>query len=115
MTDYHVNYQTEGTFTPDELIAGGITPPSLKVTVLTGQNLVRGSVLGKITASGKYILSLSGAVDGSEVPDVILAHDVDATAADQEAMAYTGGIFNADSVTWGGRPYPGQCSRGLAG
>jgi hypothetical protein len=88
-------------FTPDRLIAGDEEILSRKVTILTGQTLVRGAVLGKITASGKYILSLSGASDGSEVPDAVLAQDVDATAADKEAMAYFTGRFNQDALTIG--------------
>jgi hypothetical protein len=33
--------------------------------------LPRGALLGKITASGKYVLSLAAANDGSQVPDAV--------------------------------------------
>lgn len=51
--------------------------------------------------SGKYKLSATAATDGSNVPDLVLAHDVDATAEDKEAMAYYAGHFNANAVTLG--------------
>ena len=58
-------------------------------------------MLGKITASGKYLLSLSAASDGSQTPDLILAEDVDATAADVKALAYARGDFAAAALTLG--------------
>lgn len=88
-------------YTPDKLLAGDMPLAAKKVTILTGQNLTRGAVLGKITSGGKYILSLSAAVDGSQTPDAILAHDVDATAADKEAEVYTRGDFNENALTIG--------------
>ena len=90
------------TYNPDRLVAGdpGQALPR-KITLITGQNLVRGAVLGKITASGKYNLSLSAAVDGSQTPDAILAEDCDATAADKETVAYFTGPFNQSRVTLG--------------
>jgi hypothetical protein len=51
--------------------------------------------------SGKYVLSLAAAADGSQVPDAILAHDCDATSADKDTVAYKGGWFNAGRVTYG--------------
>ena len=100
MSDYLASRTTE-TFSPDNLIAG---PADLivsrKVTIDAGV-LARGAVLGKITAGGKYILSASAAVDGSQVPDAILAHAVDATAADQEAMVYMRGDFAEGALVLG--------------
>lgn len=89
-------------FTPDRLIAGPqIGVIARQITLITGQNLTRGAVLGKITASGKYNLSLSAAVDGSQTPDLILAEDTDATAADKETIAYEAGVFNTNALTLG--------------
>ena len=89
-------------YDPDRLLAGNAhLLVGEKVTIITGQNLTRGAVLGKITASSKYNLSLSAAVDGSEVPDLILAEDCDATAADKEALAYSRGDFNQNALTIG--------------
>jgi hypothetical protein len=46
-----------------------------------GQQLLRGSVLGAITASGKLILSLNAAADGSQNAMAILCEDLDTTVA----------------------------------
>ena len=96
------NFQTEGTYTPDNLLAGNAhLLVARKVTVLAGQVLPRGAVLGTITASGKTILSLAAAADGSQTPDLILAEAVDATGADATALAYARGDFNAGALTLG--------------
>lgn len=96
------NFQTEGTYTPDSLLAGNAhLLVARKVTVLADQVLPRGAVLGAITASGKYVLSASAATDGSQTPDLILAEAVDATGGDASALAYERGDFNALAVTLG--------------
>lgn len=95
------SFGTEGTYTPDSLHAGDFPIRTRKVTIITGQNVVRGAVLGRITASGKYNLSLSAAGDGSQTPIAILAEDVDATAADKEAVVYISGDFNSTALTLG--------------
>lgn len=100
---YQATLQTEGTYTPDSLIAGNAhLLIGRKITVASGAGiLARGTVLGKITASGKYLKSASGASDGSQTPDLILAEDVDATSADAEALAYARGDFNSNALTLG--------------
>ena len=91
----------ETTFTPDNLIGGdAINAVTESIVVDTGV-LARGSLLGKITATGKYILSASAATDGSEVPAAILAEDVDASSADVTTVAYLSGEFNATAMTFG--------------
>ena len=72
-----------------------------KVTILSGQNIVAGTVLGKITATGKYITSLSAAVDGSQTPDFLAGTDVDATSGDKETIVYETGTFVATALTLG--------------
>lgn len=52
------------------------------VTVISGQDLAAGTVLGKITASGKHTLHNNAASDGSENAVAVLYADVDASAAD---------------------------------
>ncbi len=89
-------------YTPDRLIADDADALIGKgVTLITGQNLQRGAVLGRITASGKYTLALSAAADGSQVPSVILAQDCDATAGDTPAVAYFQGTFNSSALIIG--------------
>lgn len=51
--------------------------------------------------SGKYIKSLSAAVNGSQTPDCVLAEDADATSADAEALVFETGYFNANAITLG--------------
>jgi hypothetical protein len=86
------------TFTPDKLLAGDYPAVTDVVTILTGQVLTRGALLGKITATGKHILCDSAAVDGSAAPVAILAEDADATAADVQATVYLSGAFNQSAV-----------------
>ena len=71
-------------------------------TIAAGQNLQRGAVLGRITASGKYVLALSAAEDGSNTPRAILAEDVDASAADAAGtQTYRTGHFKPEHLTFG--------------
>ena len=56
------------------------------VTLISGQDLEAGSVLGKITASSKYTLMVPGAGDGSEVAAAILWDTVDASLADKTVV-----------------------------
>jgi hypothetical protein len=89
------------TFTPDKLIAGDYPVVTDIVTIDTGV-LVRGTLLGKITTGGKYVLCNSANADGSQNPVAILAEDVDATSADVNATVYLSGAFNQAAVTFGG-------------
>lgn len=193
------NFATSGTYAPDYLIAGDADDLiARKIIILSGQNLTRGAVLGKITVgtiaagtvtfagtgngtctkatpaysaaaqagnysvvcvekttdsgtflvtrpdgsqdgtatvgvaytgqvkftiadgatdfsagdtftipvtvaagSGKYVLSLAAATDGSQIPDLILAEDADATSADYPALAYARGDFITQALTIG--------------
>jgi|SaaInlV_120m_DNA_4_1040238.scaffolds.fasta_scaffold47676_2 hypothetical protein len=93
---------TSTIYSPDRLVGNNAhLLVGQKVTILTGQVLSRGALLGKITASGKHILSLSAAGDGSQTADLILAEDVDATAADVVTLAYSRGDFDESAVTYG--------------
>jgi hypothetical protein len=95
------SFQNEGTFIPDALFAGDFERVTDSITLIDGQNLSRGAVLGKITASGKYTLSLAAAEDGSEVPCAILAADTDASEGDVTTAIYHTGVFNQDALTFG--------------
>ena len=52
------------------------------VTLLAGTAYPVGSVLGRITASGKYKLATSGGSDGAQTAGAVLLYAVDATLAD---------------------------------
>jgi hypothetical protein len=57
------------------------------VTVLSGEVLDAGAVLGRVTASGKYKELDPAGADGSEAAAAILYDAVDASAADAEGVA----------------------------
>lgn len=64
------------------------------VTLKAGTNYALGSVLGKITASGKYRLSPAAAVtgdEGAEAAVAVLIQAVDATAADKTGLVVARG------------------------
>ena len=94
---------TLGSVDPNDIFAATKPDPvSEGVTIASGSGvLVRGTVLGKITASGKYTTSLSAASDGSQTPYRILGEDVDATSADMKAPAFLAGNFRSDMLTIG--------------
>lgn len=92
------------TYTPDRLLAGCCCSVTDQVTLVSGAGaLKRGTLLGKITASGKYVTCDSGGTDdGRRVPSCILAQDTDATSADKVAPVYLSGEFNSNAVIFGG-------------
>ena len=53
-------------------------------------NLGTGTVLGKITASGKYKRHVNGATDGTETACAVLLSPADASAADAKCVILTG-------------------------
>ena len=55
-----------------------------RVTVAAGQNLPLGTVLGIVTASGKYKQTDPSAEDGSQVAAGVLLQTCDATLADRD-------------------------------
>jgi len=95
-------YRTSESFAPDGLIGGDYPRVCQPVTIASGAGVLkRGTVLGKITASGKSVKSASASADGSQVPDTILAQDVDATSADIAATAYASGEFVESALILG--------------
>jgi head decoration protein D len=65
-----------------------------------------GTVLGKITASGKYAAHDPAAVDGTETAVAVLWGKADATAADVDAVVLLRGpaIVNANDLVFVGTP-----------
>ena len=58
------------------------------ITIATGAGVIApGTVLGKVTASGKYVASAVGASDGSQNPTAIPIYGADATSADVDVAA----------------------------
>jgi hypothetical protein len=83
------------------------------ITLLAGMPYPIGSVLGKITASGKYKLATSGGADGAQTAVAVLLYGVDATQADAQgivvargpsivsrpALAYDASVNDAAKIT----------------
>lgn len=89
--------------TYDELIGGtAITPMTANVTIAkldAEAVLKRGTLLGVVTASGKYAVVDSTASTGEQVADAVLAYDVAVgTTDDVVATVYTRGLFNASKL-----------------
>ena len=88
------------------------TKPVFEVyTILCGQTLPAGAVLGRITASGKLQLAVAAAGDGSQVPMAVLQENLATFAADGVtpldmtlSVAVTG-YFNAAALYFGRRRF----------
>ena len=61
------------------------------ITLLAGMPYPVGSVLGKITASGKYKLATIGGTDGAQTAVAVLLYAVDATLADAQGIVVSRG------------------------
>lgn len=74
-----------------------------KVTIAAAAAaMVAGTVVGKITASGKYTIYANGASDGTEVAAGILLYDVPDSASDQEAVIIERlAAVKATKLNWG--------------
>lgn len=71
------------------------------VTILSGQNLEAGAVLGQVTASGKFVALDPAGLDGSESATAILHNAVDASAGDAEGVAVVRmAEVNAAELVW---------------
>lgn len=89
-------------YTPDNLLAGLTQIVTENMVLAQGQKLVRGTVVGRITVSGKATLATAAATDGSQVPYGILADFYDASLADVgNAAVHVKGEFNENAITLG--------------
>lgn len=79
------NVITEGRRTAEFLISEANGHRSREQVTVTGGAYASGTVLGKITASGKYTIYDPAAEDGSETAIAVLYAAVDASTADQRA------------------------------
>lgn len=114
-TNLQPAFANAGTHTHDNLIGGDAVAAVTESIVLDTGNLTRGALLGRITASGKWVLSASAAADGSQVPRAVLAEDADATAADVTTVAYLSGEFNTAAMTFGAGHTAASVKDGLRG
>lgn len=88
---------------PDNLIAGDFQVVTGVGTVASGQGVLkRGTVLGKVTASGNLVKVDSSKSTGEQTVYAVLAEDVDATSAAAAAPLYLTGAFNSRALVFGG-------------
>lgn len=75
-----------------------------EVTIASGNNLKTGMVLGKVSASGKFIPYDDNNADGSQTAAAILLEDVDASAADKKAVVLARGpaVVSDKGLQWAG-------------
>jgi hypothetical protein len=80
----------EGRHTGEHLLSEASGTRSREQVVVTqaGTALAAGTVLGKITASGKYVPYSNGASNGSEVAAAVLYDTLDAKTGDTEAVVH---------------------------
>jgi hypothetical protein len=98
--NYEPHFKEVARFEPNFLNRGTFPAYRGSVTVEKGQVLKKGSVLGRKTESGKYVLCARTAEDGgaaisdgSEKARCILQLDIDATESDKFAPVFRTGAF----------------------
>lgn len=76
------------------------------VTIASGADLQPGTVLGRVTASGKYAAHLNTATNGTETAVAVLWGHADAASADKLAVAVVRGpaIVNQHDLVFAGTP-----------
>ena len=93
-------FTEQGETKADNLLAGEF-PRIVELATVSGGKYARGTILGKITASGKCTICTSAATDGSKDAYAILAEAVDTSEKDKQAVVYLTGEFNAAALTVG--------------
>jgi hypothetical protein len=73
------------------------------VTIVSGQNLAAGTVVGKISASGKYTAYDNDASTGEQAAAGVLLFAVDASGGDKKGVILARGpaILAINSIAWG--------------
>lgn len=88
--------------TYDEIIGGtAVAVMTANVTIAklsAAATYKRGTLLGVVTASGKYAIVDSAASTGEKVASVVLAKDIEVGTDDVVATVYTRGIFNREKL-----------------
>lgn len=88
--------------TYDEIIGGtAVAVMTANVTIASlsaAASYKRGTLLGVVTASGKYAVVDSAATTGEQVASVVLAQDIEVGTEDVVATVYTRGIFNREKL-----------------
>ncbi|MFV0626610.1 MAG: head decoration protein [Alphaproteobacteria bacterium] len=92
----YTEFRDRGQIHPDNLFSGEFPRVMEKVTLESGK-YQKGTILGKIKSTQKYVPLNLSAEDGSQIPEAILAEDVE-SGSEVEAIIYLTGEFNASSL-----------------
>ena len=92
---------TSETLDPNGILVSDLPVVTRPVTVASGQNLAVFSLVGKVSASGKVVLSLAASSDGSETPYGVLLEAVDASGADAAGRVYRLGGLDESLIQYG--------------
>lgn len=84
----------------DSTFVGDHPAVMLPGVLISGQTLVAGTVVGKITASGKYTQLAPAASDGSQNAAAIIFGDLDASAGDEPGNFMAHGEVIDPRLTW---------------
>lgn len=98
-------YKKIGEHTPDNLIAGHEVPILVNGVVLAKQQgvLLRGTVVGIVSATGLAAPVDKSKTDGTEVPFGILTDDINTDQdSDVKTTSYVSGLFNSAALIFGG-------------
>lgn len=74
-------------------------PVLIKQTIVSGADLVKGTIVGRVTASGKFKAYAAASTDGSEDPVGVLMEDAAAASADAEAVVGFAGVYVEANMT----------------
>lgn len=99
-----MGYEVTGSVSYDNLFGGpDVEVLTTGVLLASGQGVIkRGTVIGKITASGKGKKTDKANSDGSQIAKFVVAQDVDTTSTDAMAVCYKSGLFNRNALIFGG-------------
>lgn len=100
MAEYSPTFGSAGSTSNPELFSGSAAVTTLPVVFASGADVARYSVVGRIEASGKYVLCNPAANDGSQDAVGIAVESADSASADAVGNIYTSGCFNPAALVW---------------
>lgn len=95
---------------PIQVFANDADVQTKPEVLITGQNLLAGAVVARITASGKLTAWVPAGTLGAQIAVGVLVSDCNATAGDVACDIYTAGCFNTAYLGWSGATVIQQAS-----
>lgn len=84
---------------PAYMASDNYGPVLIPQTIASGANLVKGTILGRITTGGKLKAAVATSEDGSEDPVAVLMDDAAAASAEVSAVVGFAGVYVAANMT----------------